>query len=188
MYERAKSEQGQTMEYNVKFSENARGQVVLDRKYNTAEMLGMYMKDHELLENRIKWNVDDPNGLRVSVPGGMSIFSLVTRRSQQLNPEQNRLETSEYSRNVFDEAGAQQGARVTGNRCFTKYKWRSFEEARKSNGPVIVATQVVSQYLTGEEGQEMDTLRTMGKPIITYTYKMAFSRAGFVGGTAADNT
>lgn len=99
-FERAKSELNQTMEYLVKFIQNGRGQVVLDRRFNTVEMLKLYYADAKDLSQRIQWNINDPNGLRLSLPGGMSISTLVTRRSQNDNADQRRLETSEFLRMV----------------------------------------------------------------------------------------
>lgn len=42
--------------------------------------------------DRIQWDVDDPNVLRLSVPGGLAINTRVTRRSQQQNGTNRRVE------------------------------------------------------------------------------------------------
>ncbi len=39
--------------------------------------------------------------------------------------------------------------------CFTKYKWRDEAVAKQSGGPVIVATQVVSDFLTAYDGEAL---------------------------------
>ena len=69
------------------------------------------------------------------------------------------------------------------SQCFTKYRWRSAAEAAAAGDgqagvsaqPCIVATQVVSDFLTPDD----DSLRyaqAMGKPVTIMTYKMAFFR------------
>lgn len=64
---------------------------------------------------------------------------------------------------------------VKASQCFTKYKWRTQTEAAKSGGPEIVATQVVSDYLTPYDGEAM-MLRANSKPVVVYTYNMSFRR------------
>lgn len=59
------------------------------------------------------------------------------------------------------------------SRCFTKYKWRDLEAAEREGGPAIVATQVVSDYLTPDDGEEL-MLRAGDRPVVKYTYTMAF--------------
>lgn len=64
---------------------------------------------------------------------------------------------------------------VKASQCFTKYKWRSPQEAAQTGGPLIVATQVVSDYLTPYDGEAL-MLRARNKPIVVYTYNMSFRR------------
>ena len=59
------------------------------------------------------------------------------------------------------------------SQCFTKYKWRTSEEAATDGGPQIVATQVVSDYLTPYDG-EMLMMQAKDKPVVVYTYRMTF--------------
>jgi hypothetical protein len=66
--------------------------------------------------------------------------------------------------------------RVKASQCFTKYKHRDEEAAAAANGPAIVATQVVSDYLTPYDG-DAAFLRAGNRPVTTYTYRMAFTRA-----------
>lgn len=101
----------------------------------------------------------------------------------QESPEPRRIDTSEYLRQTFTaEDGG--GARVKASQCFTKYKWRTAAEAAAAaerNGgaggsaPRIVATQVVSDYLTAMDG-EARLMQSMGKPVAVYTYRMQFYR------------
>lgn len=65
---------------------------------------------------------------------------------------------------------------VKASRCFTKYKWRSETQAAQTGGPQIVATQVVSDYLTPYDGEAL-LLRSRNRPVVVYTYNMSFRRA-----------
>ena len=67
-------------------------------------------------------------------------------------------------------------SQVKASQCFTKYKWRSPEQAAQTGGPLIVATQVVSDYLTPYDGEGM-MLRAKNRPVVVYTYTMTFRRA-----------
>ena len=67
-------------------------------------------------------------------------------------------------------------SQVKASQCFTKYKWRSPEQAAQTGGPLIVATQVVSDYLTPYDGEGM-MLRAQNRPVVVYTYTMTFRRA-----------
>ena len=64
-------------------------------------------------------------------------------------------------------------SRVKASQCFTKYKYRSREQA--GSRPQIVATQVVSDFLTSMDDQGA-YMKTMNKPVVIYTYRMAFTR------------
>ena len=132
------------------------------------------------LRGRIEWNASDPNDLRINLGGGKRVFTRVTKRSNQPIPDSNRLECSEYFEQVFD-SNSETGPRVTASRCFTKYKWRTQAQAQAQAQdpmalPEIVATQVVSDYLTPFDGNEMAAARTMGQAVSIYTYRMSFFR------------
>ena len=99
-FERARSELEQTIQYLVRFVENRRGQIVLDRIFNTAEMLKPYYGESLDISERIRWDRDNPNALQLTLPGGMYISTLVTRRSQKEQEDQKRIETSEFMRMV----------------------------------------------------------------------------------------
>jgi len=148
---------------------------VLDRSFNTDELLKLYLGNGTDYSGRIKWDIDDPNDMRVSLPGGTSIETRVTRRSQHTDLEASRTETSEFFRQVYD-TGASREDKVKASQCFTKYKWRSRAEAERTGGPVIVATQVVSDYLTPFDGEER-MISAMNKPVAVYTYRMSFAPA-----------
>lgn len=64
---------------------------------------------------------------------------------------------------------------VKASQCFTKYKFRSQSEAAQLGGPQIVATQVVSDYLTPYDGESM-MLKAQNRPVAIYTYTMSFRR------------
>jgi hypothetical protein len=74
---------------------------------------------------------------------------------------------------------------VKASQCFTKYLWRTPVEvaAAKSRAPnpddippCIVATQVVSDYLTPDDDAVV-YVQAMGKPVAVMTYKMYFFRS-----------
>uniref|UniRef100_A0A061QUK1 DUF6816 domain-containing protein n=2 Tax=Tetraselmis sp. GSL018 TaxID=582737 RepID=A0A061QUK1_9CHLO len=161
--------------YRCRFTSNHEGKVVLDRSFNTDELLKLYLGNGTDYSGRIKWDIDDPNDMRVSLPGGTSIETRVTRRSQHTDLEASRTETSEFFRQVYD-TGASREDKVKASQCFTKYKWRSRAEAERTGGPVIVATQVVSDYLTPFDGEER-MISAMNKPVAVYTYRMSFAPA-----------
>ncbi|GFR48381.1 hypothetical protein Agub_g10273 [Astrephomene gubernaculifera] len=158
--------------YQVAFMRNARGKVVYDRQFNTASMLAMYYDKTMNFAERIQWDVNDPNVLTLQMPG-MHVRTRVTRRSEDV-PQPDRIETSEYVESVYD-SGDGGATRVKASQCFTKYKWRSEQAARRDQGPAIVATQVVSDFLTPYDG-EQKYIMAMNKPYSQYTYKMAFRR------------
>jgi hypothetical protein len=76
---------------------------------------------------------------------------------------------------IYDESSS--GVpRLKASQCFTKYKWRPLEAAAAAGGPAIVATQVVSDYLTPYDGEQL-YIQAMNKPVATYLYRMAFRQA-----------
>jgi len=174
---RAKGEDlDKALTYQICFIRNREGRVVYDRSFNTASMLVAYYPDmtvQQLQQQYITWQRDDPNVLQLSMPGGLSARTRVTRRSQE-QAASDRLETSEYLQQVFETPSAS-NARIKASQCFTKYKWRSEEEAARDGGPAIVATQVVSDFLTAYD-DEMKYMQAMNRPVVMYTYRMQFRR------------
>ena len=137
--------------------------------------------------------------------GGMNILTRVTRRSEETaaGPDR-RINTSEFFEQIFETLDSVEPRvsmlgrvlteqysppevascckracpylKVKASQCFTKYKWRPPEEAARSGGPAIVATQVVSDYLTPYDGETM-MLKAQNRPVVVYTYTMSFRRA-----------
>ncbi|KAG2437242.1 hypothetical protein HXX76_005905 [Chlamydomonas incerta] len=168
-------------QYQVSFTRNGGGRVVYDRAFNTAAMLSMYYDKTMSFTERIDWNIDDPNVLTLQMPS-MSVRTRVTRRSEDF-PQPDRIETSEYVESVYD-TGADGAPRIKASQCFTKYKFRSEQAAAADGGPAIVATQVVSDFLTPFDGEQA-YLASMNKPYAQYTYRMAFRRAAAAAAAAA---
>ncbi|WIA14970.1 hypothetical protein OEZ85_001679 [Tetradesmus obliquus] len=161
------------MQYQVAFMRNDSGKVVYDRRFNTAALLATYYGSNVDFAGRIQWDAKDPNSLILNMPGDMSVRTRVMRRSEsQIGTD--RLETSEFLQQVLD-SGDPARPRVKASQCFTKYKWREEAAAEAAGGPAIVATQVVSDYLTPFDS-EVDAIRYANRPVTTYTYRMAFSR------------
>ena len=180
-----KTELNQPSNYSLRFTRNGRGQVVADRPFNTASMLRPYPGMPEM---RYSWNVDDPNVLTLFLPGSRTATSRVTRRYEERDDNARTIATSELFELVFEapNAGPEGQTRVKKNRCLTKYKWRTDEEAvasaeRRGGDPAeeprIVATQVVSTFLTPFDGlasAERAAAAAKEDPVVVYTYKMAF--------------
>ncbi|KAL3140611.1 hypothetical protein ABBQ32_005181 [Trebouxia sp. C0010 RCD-2024] len=171
--ERAQKEDLQhPQKYLVSFMRNNRGQVVIDRRFNTSQLVSLYL-DKPVPEDVITWNPDNPNQLRMALPGSMTINTRVTRRSEE-TPAPDKINTSEYFQQIFESPGRPQ-AKVKASQCYTKYKFRSQEAADRQGGPAIVATQVISDYLTAYDG-ELLSIRAQNRPVVVYTYSMFFIR------------
>ncbi|DBA87726.1 hypothetical protein WJX77_012066 [Trebouxia sp. C0004] len=169
--ERAQKEDlQQPQKYLVSFMHNNRGQVVIDRRFNTSQLVSLYL-DKPVPEDVITWNPDNPNQLRMALPGSMTINTRVTRRSQE-TPTPDKISTSEYFQQIFETPGRPQ-AKVKASQCYTKYKFRSLEAADRQAGPAIVATQVISDYLTAYDG-ELQLIKAQNRPVVVYTYSMVF--------------
>lgn len=156
--------------YLVSFMHNSRGQVVIDRRFNTSQLVSLYL-DKAVPEDNITWNPDNPNQLRMALPGSMTINTRVTRRSEE-TPASDKINTSEYFQQIFESPGRPQ-AKVKASQCYTKYKFRSQEAADRQAGPGIVATQVISDYLTAYDG-ELQLIKAQNRPVVVYTYSMLF--------------
>eukprot|EP01026_Neomeris_dumetosa_P022542 TRINITY_DN1940_c0_g1_i5.p1 TRINITY_DN1940_c0_g1~~TRINITY_DN1940_c0_g1_i5.p1 ORF type:complete len:351 (-),score=47.98 TRINITY_DN1940_c0_g1_i5:238-1245(-) len=172
---RARNEDlNKVLQYRIAFRRNDQGKVIMDRVYNTAKLVEAYLGDEYNISERIQWNPNDPNILTLSLPGGLIVNTRVTRRSFN-QPADDLIETSEYFEQVFDNPNGDL-SKVKGSQCFTKYRWRDEEVAKKDEGPMIVATQVVSDYLTAFDDQ-VKLLEARGRPVVVFVYKMAFRRA-----------
>lgn len=167
-------DQGKSVRYGASFIRNPRGQVVTDRRFNTASLMHTYLGlEENLVQNRIKWDVNDPNRLDMSLPGGLEVTTRVTRRMEEWEDGADRLATSEFFEQVI-ESETRRSPKVKASQAYTKYHWRPAETA--IGGPEIVATQVVSDYVTPFGGDASLLLGASGKPVTIYTYKMAFTR------------
>ncbi|KAK9812762.1 hypothetical protein WJX72_003291 [[Myrmecia] bisecta] len=172
--ERAKREDlNKPLRYEVAFIRNRQGKIITDRRFNTNKLLDVYMGAERAGHDNIKWDPNNPNSLSLLLPGGMNILTRVTRRSED-PVAADRLDTSEYFEQVFDTPGRAE-PRVKASQCYTKYKWRDERQAAVDGGPAIVATQVISDYLTAYDG-EMRLLQAQNKPVVVYTYRMTFRR------------
>lgn len=84
--------------------------------------------------------------------------------------------------------------RVKGSQVFSKWRWRAAAPPEQDGGgggggggdgegrdgvvggPTVVATQVVSEFLSVEAGGERAYLESAGKPVAVYTYRLALTR------------
>jgi hypothetical protein len=131
--------------------------------------------------------------------GGGGIRTRVTRRSETPAPPSEAgngagdddvapraFETSEFMEQVFEGAGALGAGgtlappRVKASQVFVKWRWRTEREAAGKAAAggqptLVVATQVVSDYLTPYDG-DRDFLRAGNRPVATYTYRLAMVR------------
>lgn len=71
--ERAQKEDLQRpQKYLVSFMRNSRGQIVIDRRFNTSQLVSLYL-DKPVPEDVITWNPDNPNQLKMALPGADSM-------------------------------------------------------------------------------------------------------------------
>ncbi|EFN51116.1 hypothetical protein CHLNCDRAFT_55281 [Chlorella variabilis] len=161
------------VQYQAAFLQNGRGEVVPDRRFNTASLMRTYAGTAAA---EIEWDPDDPNQLQLQMPGGLQVSTRVTRRSEE-QPAADRLTTSEYFQQLIS-APQQPQPKVKASRCLTKYHWRSPADAAAGGGGgvQIVATQVVSDYLTAFDDPAA-MMEAQGRPVVVYTYRMAFRRS-----------
>lgn len=170
--QRARADLNKPLVYEQRFVQGPTGRVIADRSYNVRQLTKASTGGADLISD-IDWDANNPNNMRIYLTNGPRIVTRVTRRFEDEHPEEKRLETSEVVEQVFDSDDPLGAPRVKGSRCITKYKWRS--EAQANGGPVIVATQVVSDFVTAFEGAER-VLEAQGRPSLVYTYKLSFQR------------
>ncbi|KAG7672334.1 hypothetical protein Ndes2526B_g09161 [Nannochloris sp. 'desiccata'] len=170
-------DKNKVVRYEVSFIRNPRGQVVTDRRYNTASLMHTYLGlEQAAVENRITWNVADPNRLDMSLPGGLNVTTRVTRRLEEWEEGADRLITSEFFQQLI-ESDTIRTPKIKASQAYTKYKWRPADVA--GDGPEIVATQVVSDYAEPALGDSPKLLiGDRERPVTVYSYKMAFRRKG----------
>lgn len=166
---------GMSLSYGVRFIRNKSGQPIIDRSYNLVQLLGAY--GTHIQDEDVTWSPENPNVLEVRLGNdGVKAATRVTRRSED-RPSPDRIDTSEfYQQTIFTSSTGE--PRVKASQCFTKYLFRDeavAEAEGPTQGPAIVATQIVSDYL-------LDQPMTLSRPVVLYTYRMAFSRRGFGSG------
>jgi len=168
--ERARREDlGQTLSYRQCFTKNAEGAVVADRARNT--LLLAEATAGPLPGAEVDWDIDRPNVLSVRLQGSTSYTVTVTKRYEgDVDEEAQRLSTSEFFKQVADVPGRNTPA-VKASRLLTKWKWR--DRAPEAQ-PLIVATQVLTDFVVPAEGDEELLLRSQGRPVAVWTYKLAF--------------
>lgn len=173
--ERAQTEDlNKIVTYPIHFQKSENGSVILDRKYNTAALVEKYTgMDLEDVMRRIQWQASNPDHLEISLPGGLRVTSDVTRRSQELLSD-DLLETSEFYQQLVDSA-QMQNVRLKASRAYTKWRWREADGPAAGNVPTIVATQVISDFLSPYD-QKATIVQSLGKPVTVYTYRMSLRR------------
>ena len=199
---RARKDVGQQIVYPMRFVKNDQGRVVMDRAYNVVKMAEATARAYNVIDS-VEWDINDPNVLRGRIGGadGRSVFFRVNQRSEEY-PESDRIETSEVAQIVFDggdnggyaptptedglpsnaipvmSLGENEGMpgakqpKVKSSRTFTKWKFRSSAVAK--DGPAIVASQNVYDYLTSFDN---GFIESRGQPVTQYTYKLALFKA-----------
>lgn len=169
---RAQGDVGRPVQYLQRFIRNGEGKVVPDRAYNTTT-LSEALAGEGAIESST-WDPDEPNVLRLTLRGGQGVYTRVTKRAEDF-PQPDRIDTSEVLEQVLDAASGEGPPRVRQSRCVTKYKWRSVDVAAQAGGPVIVATQVVYDYVNAFEGLSLQ-LEARGRASVVYTYRLSFER------------
>ena len=68
--ERARREDLQKkIRYEVSYIKNKKGKVIIDRRFNTASLMNLYLGQGTVEEQGVSWNPDDPNRLSFQLPG-----------------------------------------------------------------------------------------------------------------------
>ena len=65
--------------YEVSFIRNAAGELVSDRRFNTSSILATYLGPDAVGADRIAWDVDNPNRLKLSLPGMLLLAGTLCR-------------------------------------------------------------------------------------------------------------
>eukprot|EP00775_Hariotina_reticulata_P012362 gene12362-12497_t len=112
------------LRYQVAFMRNPSGDVIYDRRFNTAALLATYYGSNMDFAGRISWDPQDPNSLSLLMPGDLAVKTRVMRRSEQ-QVDSTRFETSEFMQQVFDTGDPGEGSYLAAaNRPVTTYTYR----------------------------------------------------------------
>ena len=159
--------------YPVRFTRNSRGDVVFDRAFNVRALAEASASGGKgAVDGEIEWDIDDPNVLRLTTQDGLKVFYKVTARSLERDDDARSIVASELAQVVLDRPDSPNPT-VKSTRIVTKYKWRTPKEA--GDGPTIVATQTVYEYLTALSGDDDAFIRSAGKPVEIDAYRIAMS-------------
>ena len=174
-FERQRADIGAVFNYPIRFSRNARGDVVQDRAFNVRAVAEASRGGgRRVLDGEIDWNIDDPNVLRLTTGDGARVFYRVQARSMETDADARALTTSELAQVVVDRGGDGSGGgvepKVKSTRVVTKYKYRTAREA--NGGAQIVAAQTVYEYLTSFD-DDQTFIRARGRPVEVSVYKLA---------------
>jgi hypothetical protein len=159
------------VEYKIRFASVKEGDdvVVMDRKFNTASMLAMYIPGLELDSalDRIRWTPTNPDHMTVQLPKGVTITSDTTRRSQE-ETQPNLLETNEFFQQFLDDGSR---VKLKASRAFTKWKWRTVDGQTE-----IIASQIVADYRDPADNRGDLPIQSIGKPVVLYAYRMTLKK------------
>ena len=68
--ERARTEDlKRKIRYEVSYIRNKKQKVIIDRRFNLASLMNVYMGKNVVQQQGISWNPDDPNRMSVNLPG-----------------------------------------------------------------------------------------------------------------------
>lgn len=68
--ERAKREDlKKKIRYEVSYIKNKKGKIIIDRRFNTASLMNVYLGQGVVDAQGVSWNPDDPNRLSFQLPG-----------------------------------------------------------------------------------------------------------------------
>ena len=76
---------GTLCRYQVSFIRNAAGELVSDRRFNTSSILATYLGPDAVGPERIAWDVDNPNRLKLALPGRLPPAQTALRTALHLS-------------------------------------------------------------------------------------------------------
>ena len=172
---RAQSEDlNRRVSYSIKFIRGSKQSgdsadfVVMDRKFNTAALISEYMPGMSIdrAMERIQWAPVSPDRMVVNLPGGLTVTTDVTRRSQERTAD-DALTTNEFTQQFFDSSN---GVKLKASRAYTKWRWRD-----SGDGKQIAASQIIADYRDPADPGTLSAgvpLQSVGQPVVLMTYRM----------------